>query len=48
MKLTRRTFIMATGVSAGWLATGCATTPAPTTSAFVPRVAKPSAPAKGD
>ena len=48
MKLTRRTFIMATGAGAGWLVTGCATAPAPVTSAFVPRAAKPSAPAKGD
>ncbi|MDP1900334.1 MAG: molybdopterin-dependent oxidoreductase [Rubrivivax sp.] len=50
MKLTRRTFIMASGVSAGWWATGCATAPAPAaprTSAFVPRAAKPSAPAPG-
>ena len=57
MKLTRRTFIMATGASASCLATGCATEPtataaavagAPRTSAFVPRAAKASAPAKGD
>ena len=54
MRLTRRTFIMASGAAAGWLATGCATTmdPAaaktPVTSAFVPRAARPSAPAKGD
>ena len=61
MKLTRRTFIMATGASTGWWVTGCATEPAataaaraaasaaaPRTSAFVPRAAKPSAPAKGD
>lgn len=55
MKLTRRTFIMATGASASWLATGCATGPSasaaagtPLTSAFVPRAAAPSAPARGD
>jgi anaerobic selenocysteine-containing dehydrogenase len=54
MKLTRRTFIMATGVSAGWLVTGCASmaeTPGaagPKTSALVPRAAKPSGPAQGD
>ncbi|MDO9074745.1 MAG: molybdopterin-dependent oxidoreductase [Rubrivivax sp.] len=51
MRLTRRNFIMATGAGAGWLVTGCATTTptaAPVTSAFVPRKAKPSAPAKGD
>ncbi|MDP1647084.1 MAG: molybdopterin-dependent oxidoreductase [Rubrivivax sp.] len=50
MRLTRRTFIMASGAAAGWLATGCATGPAsaPVTSAFVPRKAKPSAPAQGD
>ena len=50
MRLTRRTFIMASGAGAGWLATGCATAPdrQPLTSAFVPRAAKPSAPAKGE
>ncbi|MCK7468821.1 MAG: hypothetical protein MZU91_12320 [Desulfosudis oleivorans] len=53
MRLTRRTFIMASGAAAGWLATGCATTtdprpPGPVTSAFVPRKAKASAPAQGD
>jgi len=50
MRLTRRTFIMASGAAAGWLATGCATAPAsaPVTSAFVPRKAKASAPAQGD
>jgi anaerobic selenocysteine-containing dehydrogenase len=48
MRLTRRTFIMATGASAAWLSTGCATPPAPLTSAFVPRKAGPSSPAPGE
>jgi anaerobic selenocysteine-containing dehydrogenase len=50
MKLTRRTFIMASGVSAGWLVTGCAMVPSrtPVSSALVPYKAKPSAPAQGD
>ncbi len=48
MKLTRRTFIMASGITATWVATGCATAPAPVTSAFTPRKARPSSPAKGD
>lgn len=47
MRLTRRTFIMASGATATWLATGCATAPAPLTSAFVPRSARASGPAKG-
>jgi len=47
MKLTRRIFIMASGATATWLATGCATAPAPVTSAFVPRAARPSGPAQG-
>lgn len=45
MKLTRRTFIMVSGISAGSVLIGCAT---PLTSAFVPRSAKPSSPAVGD
>ena len=50
MKLTRRTFIMASGAGAGWLATGCATTAsnAPVTQAFTPRKAKASAPGQGN
>jgi anaerobic selenocysteine-containing dehydrogenase len=48
MRLTRRTFIMASGATATLLSTGCATAPAPVTSAFTPRAAKASAPAKGD
>ena len=50
MRLTRRTFILASSASAGWLATGCATAPGrqPFTSAFVPRAAKASAPAAGE
>ncbi len=48
MRLTRRTFIMATGASAAWFSTGCATTPEPLTSAFVPRKAGPSSPAPGE
>ncbi len=51
MRLTRRTFIMASGTSAGWLAAGCASVTAPAaaprTSALQMRAAKPSAPAKG-
>ena len=39
---------MASGVTATWLASGCAGPPAPVTSAFVPRAARPSAPAQGD
>ena len=45
MKLTRRTFIMVSGISAGTLLAGCAT---PFTSAFTPRNAKPSSAAVGD
>ena len=50
MRLTRRTFIMASGVSAGWAVTGCAVLApsAPLHSALVPYKAKPSSPAKGD
>ena len=48
MKLTRRTFIMASGITASWVATGCATAPEPVTSAFTPRKARPAGPAKGD
>ena len=47
MRLSRRTFVMATGAGAGLLVTGSATT-SPLTSAFVPRKARPSSPAKGD
>ena len=49
MRLRRKTFIMASGASAGWQATACATPPAsaPVTSAFISRAAKPSAPAQG-
>ncbi|MBI5258095.1 MAG: molybdopterin-dependent oxidoreductase [Burkholderiales bacterium] len=51
MRLTRRTFIVASGATAasasGWMA-GCASTPAPLTSAFVPRAARPSKPAQGE
>jgi anaerobic selenocysteine-containing dehydrogenase len=39
---------MASGASTALWATGCATPPAPVTSAFTPRAAKASAPAKGD
>ena len=49
MKLTRRIFIMVSGVSAGALVTGCAgMAQAPQYSALVPRKAKPSSPAVGD
>jgi anaerobic selenocysteine-containing dehydrogenase len=49
MRLTRRTFIMATGVSAGWAVSGCAMLPqAPLHSALAPYKAKPSAPAPGE
>ena len=50
MKLTRRTFIMASGAAAGWVVAGCAATPdgAPVTSALTPRKAKPASPAQGD
>ncbi|WP_296492431.1 molybdopterin-dependent oxidoreductase [Rhodoferax sp.] len=49
MKLTRRIFIMATGISAGSLLTGCAgMMTAPLHSALIPRKAKPSSPAVGN
>jgi anaerobic selenocysteine-containing dehydrogenase len=50
MRLTRRTFIMASGASAGWVATGCATgpKPVPVTSALYPHNAEPSSPAQGE
>ena len=49
MKLTRRIFIMASGISAGSLVTGCAMLPAaPLHSALMPRKAKPSSAAAGD
>jgi anaerobic selenocysteine-containing dehydrogenase len=49
MRLTRRTFIMASGVSAGWVVTGCAVLApsVPLHSALVPFKAKPTAPAQG-
>lgn len=56
MKLTRRTFIMASSASAGWLATGCATAPSgapaaqqavPVTSALTHRAGKPAYPVQG-
>jgi anaerobic selenocysteine-containing dehydrogenase len=50
MKLSRRTFIIASGVSAGLLASGCATTALrqPVNNALQPYQAKPSSPAKGE
>jgi len=50
MKLTRRIFIMASGISAGSLVTGCAMAPPakPIHSALIPRKAKPCSPAVGD
>ena len=49
MRLTRRTFIMATGISASWAVTGCAMMPRePLHSALVPYKSKPSSAAKGD
>jgi anaerobic selenocysteine-containing dehydrogenase len=49
MKLTRRIFIMASGLSAGSLMTGCAMLPAaPLHSALIPRKARPCSPAAGD
>ncbi|MFM2067025.1 MAG: hypothetical protein RLZZ584_1934 [Pseudomonadota bacterium] len=48
MRLTRRTFIIASGASAAMVATGCATTPQPLSSALIPRKAGPSSPAQGD
>lgn len=50
MRLTRRTFIMASGVSAGWAITGCAVLAPrqPLHSALVPYKAKPSSPAQGE
>ena len=49
MRLTRRIFIMASGISAGSLITGCAGLPAgPVHSALLPRSAKASSPAVGD
>jgi anaerobic selenocysteine-containing dehydrogenase len=50
MKLSRRTFIVASGVSAGLLVAGCASKAvrAPVSSALVPYQAKPSSPAKGE
>lgn len=47
MRLTRRSFIMASSASAAWMATGCATPAAPLSSALTPRKAGPSAPATG-
>jgi len=49
MRLTRRTFIMATGAGAGLAVSGCAMLPrAPLHSALVPYKAKPSRPAQGE
>lgn len=49
MRLTRRTFVMASGAATAWLAAGCtALPPAAPTSAFVPRKARPSTAAQGD
>jgi anaerobic selenocysteine-containing dehydrogenase len=50
MRLSRRTFIMAAGVSAGLLVTGCGTAVLrqPVHSALVPRKAKPCSPATGN
>ncbi|HWS04646.1 MAG TPA: dehydrogenase, partial [Burkholderiaceae bacterium] len=49
MRLTRRTFIMVSGISTGALITGCAgMAQAPLHSALIPRKAKPSSPAAGD
>lgn len=49
MKLTRRVFIMTTGISAGALMTGCAgMLSGPVHSSLMPRKAKPSSPAVGD
>lgn len=50
MKLSRRTFIMASGVSAGLLLTGCtsAVLRQPMHSALIPRKTKPCSPAAGD
>ena len=39
---------MASGASAAWVATGCATAPEPLHSALIPRPAGPSSPATGD
>jgi len=39
---------MASGASAAWVATGCATAPEPLHSALIPRPAGPSSPAPGD
>jgi len=48
MKLTRRVFIMATGISAGSLMAGCAGLPGPVHSSLIPRKAKPCSPAAGN
>ena len=49
MRLTRRTFIMASGATAGLAVSGCAMLPrAPLHSALVPYKAKPSSPAQGE
>jgi anaerobic selenocysteine-containing dehydrogenase len=49
MRLTRRTFLMASGLSAGWSITGCAMLPqAPLHSTLVPVKAKPSNPGQGE
>ncbi|MBI5276189.1 MAG: molybdopterin-dependent oxidoreductase [Burkholderiales bacterium] len=49
MRLTRRTFLMASGVSAGWSITGCAMLPPqPLHSALAPFKAKASSPGQGE
>ncbi len=49
MKLTRRAFLQASAVTAGWLVSGCAALPeAPVTNAMAVRKAKPAGPAKGE
>ena len=49
MRLTRRTFIMASGATAGLAVSGCAMLPrAPLHSALVPYRTKPSTPAQGE
>ncbi len=50
MRLTRRTFIMASGAAAGWTLSGCAalTPRTPLHSALVPYSAEKSSPAQGD
>ena len=47
MRLTRRTFIMASGGTAMGLSGACSSLPGPVTNAFTPRKAGPSSPAPG-